>query len=89
MPQAVVDPDQLRQFAGNLKLFTDDLQQRAGALSSQMNHLTESWRDQQQRKFTEEFEDELRQLGRLVQSAQEHIPYLLRKADQIDAYLKG
>lgn len=89
MPQAVVDPDHLRQFAGNLKAFTEELEQRAGALASQMNQLGESWRDQQHRKFAAEFEDELRQMSRLVSSAQQHIPYLMRKADQIDAYLKG
>lgn len=89
MSQAIVNPDHLRQFAGNLKAFTDDLQQRAGSLSSQMNQLGESWRDQQHRRFASEFEDELRQMARLIQSAEQHIPYLLRKADQIDAYLKG
>ncbi|QDS88282.1 hypothetical protein CA51_31860 [Rosistilla oblonga] len=89
MSQAIVNPDHLRQFAGNLKVFTEELQQRAGSLSSQMNQLGESWRDQQHRRFAAEFEDELRQMARFVQSAEQHIPYLLRKADQIDAYLKG
>ncbi len=89
MSQAIVNPDHLRQFAANLKAFSDDLEQRSGALASQMNQLGETWRDQQHRKFASEFEDELRQMGRLVRSAQQHIPYLLRKADQIDAYLKG
>ena len=89
MSQAIVNPDHLRQFAVNLKAFTDELEQRAGALSSQMNQLGETWRDQQHRRFASEFEDELRQMSRLVRSAQQHIPYLLRKADQIDAYLKG
>ena len=89
MPQAIVDPEQLRKFATALKTFSDELEQRASSLNGQMNQLSETWRDQQHRKFAAEFETELKQIGRLIKSSQEHIPYLLRKAEQVDAYLKG
>ena len=89
MNQAVVDPEQLRRFAANLKVFTEELQQRAASLSSQMNQLEQTWRDQQQRKFASEFEDQMRQMHRLLESAQQHVPYLLRKAEQVEQYLHG
>lgn len=89
MNQAVVDPEQLRRFAANLKVFTEELQQRAASLSSQMNQLEQTWRDQQQRKFAGEFEDQMRQMHRLLESAQQHVPYLLRKAEQVEQYLHG
>lgn len=89
MNKAVVDPEELRQFAAHLHRFTEELKQRTTALASQMNQLEQSWRDEQQRKFNEEFTDELRQLSRLLQTTEQHVPYLLRKAEQIDAYLGG
>jgi uncharacterized protein YukE len=87
MSQAVVDPEQLRQFATHLKLFADELRSRSTSLATQMNRLEQSWRDEQQRKFSEDFVVQLRGLSRVIQSTEQHIPYLLRKADQIDAYL--
>ena len=51
MNQAIVDPEQLRQFASHLHRFTEDLKERSTALGSQMNELEQSWRDEQQRKF--------------------------------------
>ena len=89
MAQAVVDPDHLRQFAANLRAFTEDVSMRSAAISGQMNDLSQSWRDQQHHKFAAEFTEQLRQLAKLAEAAQQHVPYLMRKADQIDAYLRG
>jgi uncharacterized protein YukE len=87
MNQAVADPEQLRQFAAHLHRFVEELKERSTALGSQMNQLEQTWRDEQQRKFAAEFSDQMRQLSRLVKTTEQHIPYLLRKAEQIDAYL--
>ena len=87
MNQAIVDPEELRQFAAHLHRFADELKQRSTGLATQMNNLEQTWRDEQQRKFAEEFQAEMRQLTRLIKRTEEHVPYLLRKAEQIDAYL--
>lgn len=87
MSQAVVDPENLRQFAVHLKRFSEDLKQQSMVLASQMNQLEQTWRDEQQRKFEKEFSEQMRQMAKLIQSTEQHVPYLLRKADQIDAYL--
>lgn len=87
MNQAVVDPEQLRQFAAQLHRFSEEMKQRSSGLASQMNQLEQTWRDEQQRKFAEEFATEMRQLKRLIDATEKHVPYLLRKAEQIDAYL--
>ncbi len=87
MNQAVVDPDQLRQFASHLHRFAEEMKQRSSGLASQMNQLEQTWRDEQQRKFSDEFTTQLKQLTRLIQTTEEHVPYLMRKAEQIDAYL--
>ena len=87
MNQAVVDPEQLRQFAAHLHRFAEEMKQRSSGLASQMNQLEQTWRDEQQRKFAEEFTAEMRQMKRLIDATEKHVPYLLRKAEQIDAYL--
>ena len=87
MNQAVVDPEQLRQFAAQLHRFSEEMKQRSSGLASQMNQLEQTWRDEQQRKFAEEFATEMRQMKRLIDATEKHVPYLLRKAEQIDAYL--
>ncbi|MDA8745500.1 WXG100 family type VII secretion target [Rubripirellula amarantea] len=87
MNQAIVDPEQLRQFAAHLHRFADELKQQSTGLATQMNQLEQTWRDEQQRKFSEEFTGQMRQLARLINTTEEHVPYLLRKAEQIDAYL--
>jgi len=87
MNQAIGDPDQIRQFAAQLARFSEELRQRGSGLAGQMNQLEQTWRDEQQRKFSQEFQDQLRQLQRLIQATDEHVPYLLRKAEQLDSYL--
>ncbi len=87
MNQAVVDPEQLRQFAGHLHRFAEEMKQRSTGLASQMNQLEQTWRDEQQRKFAEEFTIQMRQMTRLIETTEQHVPYLMRKAEQIDAYL--
>ena len=87
MNQAIVDPEHLRQFAAHLHQFAEEMKERSTALASQMNQLEQTWRDEQHRKFAEECSTELRQMSRLIKSTEQHIPYLLRKAEQIDAYL--
>ena len=87
MPQAIVDPDELRQFAQNLKKFSTDMQTRVNLLGGQLVTLEKTWRDQEQKKFSDEFEQQVKGLARLIEIVEEHIPYLLRKAEVIDQYL--
>jgi uncharacterized protein YukE len=86
MAQAIVDPEQLRQFAMMLKRFNEMLTGASGMLSQEMQRLATSWRDQEHRKFSVEFEDQLKQLSRLIESSERHIPYLVRKAELIEEY---
>ena len=37
-------------------------------------------------KFSEEFEQQLAQFGRFVESTGEYVPYLIRKAERIEEY---
>jgi uncharacterized protein YukE len=89
MPQAVVDPEALRQFAQSLKKFNGQLRERAAALGNQLAALNASWRDQEHKKFADEFETNMKVLLRFAETADAYVPYLIRKAQHIEDYLQS
>ena len=89
MAKAVVDPDELREFARQLKKFNVNLKDQATALANQLTSLGASWRDQEHRKFAQQFEEGLRGLTRFLENNEKHVPYLLRKAEHIEEYLQS
>ena len=88
MPQAIVDPEELRRFALSLKKFSGDVQERIASLSGQLASLERTWRDQEQKKFAEEFQQQIQTLNRFIEIVDRHVPYLLRKAEIIEEYLQ-
>lgn len=89
MPQAVVDPEELRQFAQSLKSFNNQLRDRAATLANQLATLNSTWRDQEHKKFVEQFDANMKVLLRFTETADEYVPYLLRKAQHIEDYLQS
>lgn len=89
MPQAVVDPDELRRFAQRLKKFNQELQNQAGLLNNQLAALGATWRDQEHQRFVEQFEQHLKMIGRFAEATDQYIPYLVRKAEHIEDYLQS
>ena len=89
MPQAIVDPDELRQFARSLKKFNSELRERSNSVANQLNTLGATRRDQEQRKFSEDLEHHLQAIHRFTEASEQYIPYLLRKAEHIDNYLQS
>ena len=88
MSQAIVDPAELRRFAANLKRFNADLQSALAGLHGQLIGLGDSWRDQEHDRFRQEFESTMTTLERFLEISEEHIPFLLRKAERADEYLQ-
>ncbi len=88
MGKAIVDPEDLRRFAYELKSFNEELTQRSGALQARFQSLGQTWRDQEQRQFAEEFEQTMRAITRFLLAAEQQIPFLVRKAERIDEYLR-
>ena len=88
MPQAIVDPEELRRFAQSLKKFNTDVQERISSLNGQLAGLERTWRDQEQKKFAEEFEQQIQVLARFLEMIDRHIPYLMRKSEIIEEYLQ-
>ena len=88
MPQAIADPEELRRFAANLKKFDSDVHDRLSALSSQLTGLGKTWRDQENKKFTEEFEQQMKVINHFIDITRQYVPFLLRKAEAIEQYLQ-
>jgi len=88
MPQAIVDPEELRTFAQNLRKFSAEMQARVKLLGGQLTALGKTWRDQEHKKFTEEFEQQVKGVTRLIEVIERHIPYLVHKAEIIEEYLQ-
>ncbi|MFV1964371.1 MAG: WXG100 family type VII secretion target [Pirellulaceae bacterium] len=89
MPQAVVDPEELRRFAQRLKKFNRELQNQSTLLANQLASLGATWRDQEHKKFLEEFEQQMRVIGRFTEATDQYVPYLIRKAEHIEDYLQS
>lgn len=87
MSQAIVDPNELRRFAMNLKKFNAELEGGLNALAAQLHGLSVTWRDQEQKKFAEDFEQHLKAIARTMEATNEHVPFLIRKAERIEDYL--
>ncbi len=88
MPQAIADPEELKRFANLLKKFNSELVDRSNALAGQLESLSTTWRDQENKKFAEQFSQQLKGVTRLVEVNNEYIPFLMRKAARIEEYLQ-
>lgn len=87
MAQAIIDPDEVRRFASELKRFNEDVQSRAQSLQSRFAALGSTWQDQEAEKFAEEFVTTMKVLKRFMEISEKNTPYLLRKAQRIEDYL--
>jgi uncharacterized protein YukE len=86
MGQAIVDPQELRRFANRLKVFNTEVMVQMQAVQRQLAALSATWRDHEQQKFAEEFEQQLSTFSRFVEATSEYAPYLVRKAERIEQY---
>jgi uncharacterized protein YukE len=88
MAQAIMDPEKVRRFADELQRFNTDLENRLILLQARFNALADTWQDQEHEKFSEEFKTAMKALKRFIDLSKDHTPYLLRKAQRIEEYLR-
>ncbi len=87
MAQAIMDPEQVRRFAEELKRFNVDLQNSMASLQARFAALSETWQDQEQARFSDQFKETMKALKKFVEVSNQHAPYLMRKAQRIEEYL--
>jgi len=88
MSQAHVDPAELRRFALSLKNFNSQLHAQMQAINGQLAGLSTSWRDREHDKFADEFQQTAQVVARFLEASEQHVPFLLRKADRAEEYLR-
>jgi uncharacterized protein YukE len=88
MAKAHVDPVELRRFARDLNRFSTELQSLMGGLRARLAGLEKTWQDQEQRRFTEEFEQTMKTLSKFLKSSEQHASFLAKKASHIEDYLQ-
>ena len=88
MAKANVDPADLRRFAQDLNRFNNDLHTLMAGLHARLRNLESTWRDQEQRKFTEAFEQTIKVLSGFLEASTQHVSFLAKKANLIEEYLK-
>ena len=76
MGQVIVDPQELRRFASRLRHFSTEVMAQMQGVQRQLAALSATWRDQEQQKFTEQFEQQLVTFARFVESTEEYVPFL-------------
>jgi uncharacterized protein YukE len=88
MAKANVDPAELRRFARDLNRFNSDLEALMGGLQTRLHGLEKSWMYQEQKRFTQEFEQTVKALSRFLESSAQHASFLMKKARHIEDYLQ-
>ena len=87
MAQAIMDPEEVRRFAKELKRFNAEVAARAAALQARFAAVGSTWQDQEHEKFADEFITTMKVLKKFVEVSEKHTPFLLKKAQRIEDYL--
>ena len=88
MSKAQADPAELRRFAQDLNRFNIELTGLFQSINSKLRALEQSWRDNEQRKFTEAFDQTAKGIGIFIDSSHQHVQMLSKKAALLEEYLK-
>jgi uncharacterized protein YukE len=86
MSQAIVDPEELRRFAGDLKMFSAALVDQTSRILARMNNLGNTWKDSEHRKFVDEFQQTIKTMKKFQGECEEYVAFLHRKAKPIEDY---
>ena len=87
MAKANVDPTELRRFASDLNRFNTDLESLVGGLNARLQALEKTWQDQEQKRFTQEFQQTIKFLKRFMEVSTQHVSFLNKKAKFVEEYL--
>lgn len=85
--QAIVSPEALERFASSVRSFNNQLRESMTRLQGQFQALGDTWRDQEHARFVAEFDQTMQVLQQFIKTADDQIPFLMRKAQKANEYL--
>lgn len=87
MARAIVDPDQLRRFAGQLDQSSKRLREQKTNMKVEFARLHETWRDEKYARFDQLFTESMALLDRYVDQSDRYVDFLKQKAARAQRYL--
>lgn len=81
------NPDEMRTFANHLNKLATEFRALKDSTRAKMSHLGQSWKDNENAQFAQQFEHDIKPLERLIQTAEEYSNFLKKKAGTLDIYL--
>lgn len=87
MSQAIVTPSEVRSFAGSLDQFNKELKNKCSMMHGRFRHLGETWRDQEYKKFEQEFNQTIKTINQFLGISEKYVPFLHQKAAMVEQYL--
>ena len=88
MAKVEASPEEIESFASTLDRFGKTLHSEIRQLNAAQKRLGETWRDQENARYAQEFEQALRILDRFIQESAQQVPQLKRKAQRLRDYLQ-
>jgi len=80
------NPDEMRQFAYHLNKLAMDFRGLKDSTRVKMSQLNQSWRDKENAQFAEQFEQEIKPLEKLIDTAEKYSAFLKKKASKLDDF---
>jgi len=80
------NPDEMRQFAYHLNKLAMDFRGLKDSTRAKMSQLNQSWRDKENAQFAEQFEQEIKPLEKLIDTAEKYSAFLKKKASKLDDF---
>lgn len=88
MTQVHTDPERLREFAGKLEKFADDVDHHLNRLAAALSYLGHTWQDDEYKDFHEEFSVTQSSVKTFVTEIKKITPELRRDAEKLDPYFR-
>lgn len=88
MAQAIVDPSEVRKFSSELRRFNEELEKNLSQINAKLGFLGQTWRDQEHKKFQDEFNQTINILRPLMNKINQYNQFLGRKAGAAEKYLQ-
>jgi len=88
MPQSIVDPSALHDFARFLHSHARRIQERTSAAKSNVKHLSAFWQDARYREFVAVFEVAMKDIDEFLAVAERQKRYIEQKARLGERFLR-
>jgi len=88
MSKADIKPADVKKFSKDLKSFNSTLKSDYSRIHSKLKQLGQTWRDREHKKFESEFDQTAKFIKKFLNSSEQYVLFLNRKAQAAEKYLQ-